>query len=157
VRHMVPSVCGLVSLTSALAAAMVQITCTAQAANEWLRKGDSPGPGTQLSADRIRPVTQRVPQANAKLQRRSVALLTDAEIQKFTGQPSAKASDRRLRAYLVRAVFPTGNPSLDVRWDGRRLDVFARGLGCAPFTKHPIIVFLERPPRQVFVRASAAL
>ena len=41
--------------------------------------------------------------------------------------------------------------------DDRKLVVFADGLGCAPFTKRPVVVWLDREPAELFVGAHAAL
>ena len=132
-------------------------TCTAPPSNEWLRRGNGSGPVEELPASQVRPVTQHLDEAIEKLERRSVLLLSDAEAARFSGKENATGLRHKLRPYLVRAVYPTGNPSLHVTWNGHRLDVFAGGLGCAPFAKHPIVVFLERRPRELFVMASAAL
>jgi hypothetical protein len=139
------------------APATAQYSCSIPTTNEWLTKGDHPSPEAQLSDERVLPVTQRVPEAIAKLESRSAIRLGETEVRHFTEESSARISNHKLRAYLVRAVFPTPHPRFWVKWDGVRLDVFAGGLGCAPFTKHPIIVLLERRPREVYVGASAAL
>jgi hypothetical protein len=139
------------------APATAQYSCSSPTTNEWLTKGDHPSPEAQLSDERVLPVTQRVPEAIAKLESRSAIRLGETEVRHFTEESSARISNHKLRAYLVRAVFPTPHPRFWVKWDGVRLDVFAGGLGCAPFTKHPIIVLLERRPREVYVGASAAL
>jgi hypothetical protein len=144
-----------VSLTTAPASA--QFTCAVPTTNEWLKHGDGSGPSKQLSEGRVRPVTDRIADAVNKLEGPSVVALSDADLKRFIGQVSGAGSSPGFHPYLVRAVYPTGNPSLDVRWNGKRLDVFARGLGCAAFVKHPIVVFLERRPRRVYVMASAAL
>ena len=147
------------SLSSLPGAATVtgQSACTAPTSNEWLRQGNGSGPVKELPASQVRPVARHLEEAIAKLETRSVVLLSDAEARKFSGEENATGSRPKLRPYLVRAVYPTGNPTLHVAWNGHRLDVFAGGLGCAPFAKHPIVVFLERRPREVFVMASAAL
>jgi hypothetical protein len=146
----------LVLATTATEPATAQFTCALPTSSEWLKQGDSSGPVKQLGEKRVRPVSAHQAGAVAKLVRRSAVLLTEAEVRKFTGEPSS-ISDRALRGYLVRAVYPTANPALDVIWDGTRLDVFASGLGCAAYVKHPIVVFIKRPPRRVYVMASAAL
>ena len=149
----------LMWLASMPAAATVtgHSTCAAPTSNEWLRQGSSSGPVEELPASQVRPVAQHLDEAIEKLETRSALLLSDAEARRFSGVENGTSSRPKLRPYLVRAVYPTGNPMLSVRWNGQRLDVFAGGLGCAPFAKHPIIVFLESPPREVFVMASAAL
>ena len=147
---------GVASLALWVAPASAQYECSISTTNEWLTSGNHPSPETQLSDDRVHPVTQRLPQAIAKLERRSAVRLSEADTRDFLGA-STRTTPRRSRAYLVRAVYPTPYPRFWVKWDGTQLDVFAGGLGCAHFTKHPIIVFLERQPREVYVGASAAL
>jgi hypothetical protein len=137
--------------------ATAQFTCKAPTSNVWLKQGRSSDRAEHLSPDRIRPVSQALPRAIAKLATRSAVPLSIPEFQAFTGSASPTNLGHRLRPYLVRAVFSTTNPQLDVWWDGKTLDVNADGLGCAPFLKHPVVVFLDRQPRQVFVAASAAL
>lgn len=150
---------GSIGFTASAAAMSVaaQTSCAQPTTNEWLGQNRGVAPTNQLQAERVRKVSMRLDRAVARLKSRSAVLLTDEEVQAFTGSGRASIESRGLRAYLVRAVFPTRSPSLDVRWDGKRLDVFAGGLGCASFTKHPIVVFLEQKPRQVVVMATAAL
>lgn len=61
------------------------------------------------------------------------------------------------RPYLVRAVFPSPNVRVTVERLGDDLNVFAGGLGCFPYKKRPVIVYLDRAPDRVFVSAAAAL
>lgn len=129
--------------------------CSLSTADDWLTKGERAGPVLQLSNERVRAVTQRLSHAIEMLKTRSAVPLGKADVEAFTGEPVG--SGRSLHPYLARAVFPVPGASLDVRWDGFRLDVFAGGLGCAAYAKHPVIVFLERQPRNVIVIASAAL
>ena len=158
-RRPLPSALGLILvIASSTSAAVAQpSSCIMPTTNEWLMQGDSSGPVERLHTDRVRPVSEHVPEAIAKLATRSAVPLTNAEVRRFTGKPSATVSRQSLRPFLVRAVYPTPHPTFDLGWDGTRLDVFAGGLGCAPYVKHPIIVFLERKPHRVFVMASAAL
>jgi hypothetical protein len=137
------------------AAATAQDQCTLPTTNEWLAQASSGAPATQVEADKVVPVSKNITKAVARLRDHSVVPLGTREMQEFIDLPTSPSAG--LRPYLVRAVFPTANPSLDLRWDGVRLDVFAGGLGCAPYVKHPVVVFLERQPKHVFVMASAAL
>ena len=65
-----------------------------------------------------------------------------------------KLKKSRLKPYLIRAVFPSPNPEdLGVRWRGETLYVRASSYSCTRFTNHPIIVFLQRRPKAVKVKA----
>ena len=154
-RAILPLIGGLVVLAAAPAPA--QYPCTIPATNEWLSKGDRSESEKKLDGDRIRPVTEHISESITKLLSHSVLSLSVADVKYFTGKPSASDFDSRLRPYLVRAVYPTSDPAFDVRWDGRRLDVVTEGLGCEPYVKHPVVVFLERPPQEVYVMAFSAL
>lgn len=137
--------------------AWAQPGCDAPADSDWLKPAAA---STERALDPglIRPVGRALPRAIALLATRSSVVLTAADVVAMTGVPTVPPpQDRTLRPYLVRAVFPTDKPVLTVRWSGANLHVAAAGLGCAPFTRHPIIVFLDRAPADVFVTASAAL
>jgi len=109
-----------------------------------------------MAPELVRPVSKDLQRAISLLRKRSAILLSDRDVARFGGALRQKR-DRRLRPYLVRAVFPTSNPMIRVSWDADSLFVFAAGLGCSPYVKHPIVVFLDREPKRVFVSASAAL
>lgn len=115
--------------------------------------------GTAVDASLVHPVIHDLPRAQVMLRVHPVAPLEQAEVVRFTGPVAGVPSEQGgwLRPYLVRAVLPTPNAILDVRWSGTSLHVAANGLGCAAFSNHPIIVYLERKPGDVFVTASAAL
>jgi hypothetical protein len=93
------------------------------------------------------------------LQAPSIVPLNNAEVARFSALTPKEIASKgeRFRPYLVRAVFPSSNPQLTVQWSGSDLHVFAAGLGCASFEQRPIIVFLDRKPKVIFVMASAAL
>jgi hypothetical protein len=129
---------------------------TEPTSSEWLRQAPNPQPPKRLSDDQVSPVAHELPEAIARLERSPAVPLRDSEVQKFLGRPAPDA-DRKLRAYLVRAVFPSAHSMVHVRRDGSRLDIFADGLGCAPYTKHPIIVFTDRRPRRIYVMAGTVL
>jgi hypothetical protein len=133
-----------------------QYRCTAPAHNEWLTRGGGVAIGKRLPEDRVRSVTQQLDPTIELLNSKSSVLLSDAQVRRFTGKDiPTKSGD--WKAFLVRAVFPVANPKLDVLWDGDALEVSAFALGCAQYVKHPVVVFLERAPSQVFVTAGAAL
>jgi hypothetical protein len=120
-----------------------------------LREGSSPSDGfAEIDRSRIHIVTRDLDAATARLSARSIVPLGRAQLSRFLGEVPASPA-KGLRPYLVRAVFPVLNPVLGVRVQGSALTVLAGGLGCAPFVKHPIIVYLEREPVDVFVIASA--
>ena len=135
-------------------AGMSQPACDAPATNEWLRPGTAAPSGPALDASLVHPVTVDLADAAALLAGRPAVLLTWQDAARFV---PGEVPARQYRPYLIRAVFPTPNPTVRVSWVGADLHVIANGLGCAPFLKHPLVVFLNRPPRQVFVWASSAL
>lgn len=138
-----------------------QSSCTEPTTSEWLKQPPrSSEPTTVVDTSQVHPVTQELPRAVKMLENHSIVPLEPMDVIQVGGGDVAtlrQEQGRQLRPYLVRAVFPTPSPKLDVRWSGSSLQVFAGGLGCAPFAKHPIIVFLHHQPTQVFVMASAAL
>lgn len=134
-----------------------QDECTIPMTNEWLRQDDRPISGARLDPAQVLPVVADLVQATKALTHRSAVLLTSAQTARFAGHRIPTTNPRRLHPYLVRAVYPVDDPVLEVRWDGDRLSVSASGLGCAPFTKRPIIVLLEHEPKRVDVIATAAL
>jgi hypothetical protein len=137
----------------------VQFQCDATTKNDWLAAPSNLDEGEKIDSALVRPISKYIERAIALLDDQSAIALTRDQLIEFTGAQTSEAippSDP-YRAYLVRAVFPTRRPLLDVRWSGNDLHVFASGLGCAPFAKHPVIVFLTHEPERVFVTASAAL
>jgi hypothetical protein len=133
-----------------------QSECKEPTSNEWLRQAPA-GKEQPVAGALVRPVTRKLPRAIALLSKESLVRLRDEEVLAFTGVTGASSAKRGSRPYLVRAVYPTGNPQIQVSWSGYNLHVFAEGLGCAPFIKRPIVVFLRRKPKHVFVMASAVL
>lgn len=133
-----------------------QFQCTEPTTNEWLLQPATSIDGETVAASRVRPVVSDLPLAIEALKNQPIILLSAKEAARFAG-PDAADKGARLKPYLVRAVFPSSRPRLDVRWSGKDLHISAAGLGCAPFTKHPVVIFLDRKPEKLFVTASAAL
>jgi len=132
-----------------------RFVCREPTTNEWLKQApatDSAG-FVQVDASRVVAVSSNLSDATALLMTADAVQISPHQVQQFTGQ----ASRSDATPYLVRAVFPTSRPNVSVSWHGPDLYVFAGGLGCAPYLKHPIVVFLDQRPVQVFVSASAAL
>lgn len=90
------------------------------------------------------------------LARVDALLISPAQVQQFTGHPGPIPAPGT-SAYLVRAVYPTQGSKVEVGWHEDDLHVFAGGLGCPRFQKRPVIVYLDRLPRNVFVSAMTAL
>jgi hypothetical protein len=111
-----------------------------------------------IEAWRIQPLPEtHVPEAVARLSDRSVSALTPEEAAELTGA-ARPAGTEALRPWLVRAVYPAANAAIGAAWlDGDRLVVTADGMGCAPFVQHPVLLWLEREPMQLFVVADAVL
>ena len=131
--------------------------CLQSATNEWLRQSpvmDSSS-FSQLDASRVHIVSHDVPAAIALLASEGAVLIGPETVEQFTGRPRAE-TPAGTSAYLVRAVFPTSWPTVGVDLSGDDLHVFAGGLGCAPYRKNPLIVFLDRKPGEIFVMASSA-
>lgn len=135
-----------------------QSACTLPTTNEWLKQA----PATdwarfaRVDASLVQQVSNDVPSAVALLANEDAVQLSPEQVQRFAGRPPEDVPSGTA-AYLVRAVFPTGRPSVSVGWYQNDLHVFAGGLGCAQYEKRPIIVYLGRHPHNVFVSASAAL
>ena len=139
--------------------AAAQYQCNLPTTNEWLR-GEvyREGPDSEIGEDLIFPVSINLPRAIALLKKDSAVAMSVAQARQFAGPDLKLPVNRRLKPYLVRAVFPSGDPTTGLSWGPHsRLRVFAEGLGCNLYVKHPIIVFLDRRPKQVFVVASGAL
>jgi hypothetical protein len=138
--------------------AAAQYGCHEPTSNEWLDQGFYRGPGAEVRDDFVQPVTNDLPRAVAMLSSAQFVRLSANDVRRFLGPGFAIPRGRKLEPHLVRAVFPTDRPKLGVSWDNNgNLFVFAGGLGCAPFSKHPIVIFLDREPQRIFVSASAAL
>jgi hypothetical protein len=152
----------LATLPAAACASQSEFRCDASTFDSWLAK--SPGELRSLPTlpeERIAAVTQDVGGAIARLRDRDSVMLTDSEAGVLTGgaaaPPAGAGGGPPLRPWLVRAVFPVSSPHLDAAWEGDGLVVFADGLGCAPFVKHPVVVWLDKAPARVIVVATAAL
>lgn len=120
----------------------------------WLKSGRSV-PGTpQLENERIIRVTRNVPRAVHMLASRPSARLTNDQLKLFTGAgPNSEGPN--LHPYLVRSV--GASDVAFVRWDGITLEVTGVAMGeCPDLTNRPIVVLLERLPRQIFVNTVGA-
>ena len=145
-----------VSITPVAATAPVK--CDASTNSDWLRQPIKSLTGARIETSRVQAVRQNISAASAMLENRHFVVLSKRDLVKFVGTTAMpQPTGSYVRPYLVRAVFPTPSPHLEVRWSGGNLHVFSAGLGCAPFTKHPIVLFLDRKPANVYVVASAAL
>lgn len=132
--------------------------CNLPTTNEWLR---NPPPADRagfasIDASRVRKVSNDLPAAIALLAADDLVQISSTQVGQFTQEPPGEGPAGST-AYLVRAVYPTPYSVVRVGWLMNDLHVFAGGLGCAPFEKHPIIVYLDRQPESVFVSASSAL
>lgn len=129
-----------------------ELACLRWSQNDWVRNGHISERAEQLSPEQVHPVIHALPRAVAALKARSAVPLAGTTAEKFTGFPNPEVT-HRLRAFLVRAVFPNSGDDapFSVRWDRNTLEVVAGGLGCPALTKHPIVVFLDRQPRHVLV------
>lgn len=143
-----------------LASAPPQVGCNLPSHTDWIRAGMPKGEGRAVAQSLVHPVIVGLPRAVASLRSAPVRPLTADQAVTFAG-PQLRAKLQQagpgLKPYLIRAVYPTGYPSFDVRWHGDDLYVHGGGLGCAAFTNRPIIILLRRAPKRLFVAASAAL
>ena len=132
-----------------------QVVCREPTTNEWLREAPAANRSgfTQVDPSLVVAVTSNVSSAIGLLSHDEVVAITPQQVRRFTGLAGRLAGT----PYLVRAVFPTSRPSVSVSVHGTDLYVFAGGLGCAPYQKQPLVVFLDARPTDVFVAASAAL
>jgi hypothetical protein len=138
--------------------AMAQSSCRRSIKNEWLQRPIASQRGAEIESANVLPVNKNIVEATATLDDRHFVALAVSDLRKFVEGPLHTPSHTgRSRPYLVRAVFPAAAPSLHVRWSGSDLHVFAGGLGCAPFRKQPIIVFLHKKPANVYVMATSAV
>jgi hypothetical protein len=139
--------------------AAAQFECNLPTTNEWLwGEVYQEGPDLEIAPNRVFTVSRNLRGAIALLKRKPAVALTAAEARRFAGNSLKVPAGRSLRPYLVRAVFPSEDPTIEVSWGrGDRLRVFTEGLGCNPHEKYPIVVFLDRKPKHVFVTTSAAL
>lgn len=134
-----------------------EFSCNLPTTNEWLKR--EPVDWTELvriDPSHIRQISNELPSAIRLLEHDSAVQVSAEQVTMFTGVPVSNGP-AGTTAYLVRAVFPTARPVISVGWYQADLMVVANGLGCAPYEKHPIIVYLDRRPANVFVGASAAL
>lgn len=137
-----------------------QSECREPSTDDWLRQPVAPFNWQDLEAIAIRQVrADALVVAVERLSDVSVVALSDDEVERLgeAEMVGRAAIPTGWRPYLIRSVFPVGNPRIDLNWQGEKLVVDAFGLGCAAFTKHPIIVYLDRAPTELFVTASAAL
>lgn len=133
--------------------------CELPTAHEWLvsptgrdwRRAEALDPGLvkMVSLDVAAEAAQLLEKADA------VPLSVDQVLRFVGAEPGDMPAD--MRPYLVRAVFPSPNVRVSVERLGDDLNVFAGGLGCFPYKKRPVIVYLDRAPDRIFVSAAAAL
>jgi hypothetical protein len=129
--------------------------CNASAIATWMPRGQSIDwdslPTTQVDDGLVHAVKADQAGATARLATAEASPVTLAEAARFTGVAAAKLkpAGARLTPYLVRSVYPVPDSTVRVTWYGDYLEVFGIGEGCAPFTNTPVVVFLDRPPKQV--------
>lgn len=165
---MLPAI--FLSLSSSVSA-IGQPACEASAYSPWLvqtgyrDKIQKPVPLWMVFAvraerrasaiDRLRDTPTR------EINRREAERLSGDPVLKFAHprlpQYSPAALKKRLRPYLVRAVYPVAHPRVEVGWAGTRLIVRTTGMGCVPFTEQPLVIWLRATPRTVVTWASADL
>ena len=147
---------GLLALLSPVTGGLAgQSSCREPTTNAWLRQGPVADPSGFMPIDesQVLNVSAGLEAATTLLMTADAVEITRLQARQFSGQSSLPGGT----PYLVRAVFPNSHPAISVSWRGTDLYVFAGGLGCAPYEKRPIVVFLDRQPTQVFVSAAAAL
>ena len=146
---------GLGALTASFgSSALSQSICFSSydsTSGDWRRPGDAGVGAEELGSPRLLPVDRRLPEAIGLLAKRSFAALTGVQARRFAAAASGIMPSYKFRPYLVRAVAKQGDPVVVAKWDGHILLVWGMALGCARLVNHPIIVFLERPPEEVFV------
>jgi hypothetical protein len=148
------------ALALAVAApASAQFKCDAPTKNAWLTEGlrwDETAP--LVPPGRILEIEPAaVPEAIRALDRVAILPLDGERLTRLLGAGRPAAPPENLSPYLVRAVYPTPSPHLSATLNGGVLRVSASGLGCAPFVKHPVVIYLERAPETIEVTADAAL
>jgi hypothetical protein len=132
--------------------------CNIPISDSWLHWTPGYVETLAIAQTLVAPIRRGLTPAYVALQDRFFVRLSPAEaaIHFGVGKP-AIATGKGLRPYLVRAVAPLGQPSFHVGWKGDALFVETFALGCGHFLRHPVIAWLDRPPKQVFVGASGAL
>ena len=133
--------------------------CSASMSDSWLVP-NPPGVEALAFTDTSKPVgvNRNLAEAMLRLAEQSFVPLSEGDVRFFLREeppPSVKSGGKR--PYLVRAVFSIPNPTIGGEWGGQDLFISTFGLGCYPYTKHPVLVYLERVPRRVYVSAMAAL
>lgn len=121
----------------------------------WNKSGPNDWDHPQLEPSRFWLVSRNRPRAVAMLAKGSFVRLTNKQVHAFLGGRATVNDPRRdLMPFLVRAesVEATDASEIAVRWDGKTLHLTGTAMGeCPRVLKQPMIVFLERAPRQVFV------
>ena len=142
-----------------LSATPAQGWCNLPTHTPWMRPGNRTQHGRAVPSSSLFPIVADVPRAVRSLHDRPVRLLGTAEAAKLGGTKvrTALQKHRRLRPYLIRAVYSTRKPNITVRWQGDHLYVSSDGLGCFAFTNRPVIVLLGKAPKELFVQAHATL
>jgi hypothetical protein len=121
-------------------------------AGDWAKNAPIRPPPRELPSDRWVVVSHHVSSAIALLQQRPFEPLSIRQARRFNGD---ERHAEGLRPFLVRALLvpEQGNGVSHIGWDGHTLEVIGEGMGCPRLAKHPIIVFLERAPTEVFIEA----
>jgi len=149
------SIALLFALALAGSSAPAQVACDAPSRNAWLHSGPvvpETGPHIVVPAA---PVERDMSRAILALERNPVIALRPADVTRFGVTAPTLAPG--VTPYLVRAVYPTARPHITAGLDRTVLRIHASGMGCAPFLKHPIIVWLAQAPKTLVVTADAAL
>lgn len=145
----------LLALVMAGTSAPAQVACDAPSANAWLQSGPAvPETGPHIVVP-VAPVERDMSRAILALERKPVIALRPADVTRFGVTPPVLAPG--VKPYLVRAVYPAARPHITAGLDKMVLRIHAAGMGCAPFLKHPVIVWLAQPPKTLVVTADAAL
>jgi hypothetical protein len=135
-----------------------QFRCDESSHDPWMaswvaRDGAVPVPRSSIVE--IDPATMT--EAVALLQTREAVELQPTQLTHFLKADPARQPPEGLKPYLFRAVYPVSRTFLSASWFGNLLQITSGGLGCAPFLKHPVVVYLDQLPEKVDVQASAGL
>ena len=123
----------------------------------WAQDGSIKADAPEIDASQILMVKKNRTHAVALLSHRSFVRLTKSQFRAFTGQSDAEYVRSKVRPYLVRAITadPTDPGAISVQFDGRTLQLTGSAMGACPeVAKSPIIVFLGRSPKRVYVGTS---
>jgi hypothetical protein len=152
-------VTGAVFAALAATPASAQFKCDAPSHSEWMTPGlqwNEKAP--QIPRGRIVEIEPAmVTEAVRILDSAKAVPLDQAGVSKFLGKGHLPPPEAGLSPFLVRAVYPTASPVLSATLLDGVLRISAGGLGCSPFLKHPVVIYLERAPVTIEVSADAAL